>query len=50
MSGRGCVSWGGGEKYGTEEWERLRGLGKDCTEEFFAETAGQRAPEVKKRE
>ena len=27
MSGRGCVAYGGEEKDGTEEWERLRGFG-----------------------
>ena len=29
MSGRGCVAWGGEEKNGTEEWERLRGGRED---------------------
>ena len=41
MSGRGCVAYGGEEKDGTEEWERLGGLGgegKDVTEKKFGLT------------
>ena len=41
MSGRGCVAYGGEEKDGTEEWERLGGLGgegKDVTEKKSGRT------------